>query len=457
MSANVRELLFLLPRYKDTEVLLVSEQDGYALPIYDQRVPPNVGFEEPAPYNAWFANRFGLEVLRRYALDHEGSDCAVFVLESPIAESSAPDGTSWVRAQDVSSIPFASEDHRAFLQAWFAPSPESVTMPWAAPRGYEEAFAWMHRKLDEQGVEPLGTRVQVKNAYVSSVFRCSTSLGDVYLKVLPNLFNRESQILAKLTEWGIAELPERLATDTSRGYLLTRDMGGFDLSESLSLDLLAAAVQRFAEFQVSSSHLVDVANPWPFFDMRIPVMCERIDSVVDEIPDLLRGSPYGFREDEIQRLRERLPFWKALCGEIQELGLPDALDHGDLRPGNIRVLPDRLIFYDWAWSAITHPFLSVVGFLHIVRSYLEDTAGSSEKLHDAYLEAWTSFAPARDLRRAFDLADQLKALYGTIGDAAWVREILQALPDGTPSDTHPDSWTLRRRQYYFAKMARRLL
>ena len=435
----------------------MSEQGEYALPIYDQSVPPNVGFEEPAPYNDWFANRFGLQVVRRYALDHEGSDFAVFVFESQAAECSEPDGTSWVRAQDLSSIPFAREDHRVFLQAWFVSSPKSSTMPWAAAGGYDEALTWMYRTLEEQGIQPRGTTAQVKNAYVSSVFRCPTSHGDVYLKALPPLFIREGEIVAKLAEWGIAELPELLATDTCRGYLLMRDMSGFDLSEFLSLDLLTAAVQRFAEFQVSSSNLVDVENPWPFYDMRIPVMSEGIEHIVDEIPDLLADSSYRFRDDEIRRLRERLPYWKALCGELQDLGLPYALDHGDLRPGNIRVLEDRLIFYDWAWSAVTHPFLSVVGFMHIVRSCLEDAAGCREELRDAYLEAWTSFAPTRNLLRAFDLADQLKALYGTVLDAEWVCAILGALPDGTPKETHPDSWTLRWRQYYFAKMARRLL
>lgn len=459
MNRNGRALFFLLSRRQDTEALLVLGRDGYALPTYDKPVLPMVGFEEPAPYNEWFAKRFGILVFRRYAVDHEGSDFAVFVLESPASERPRPDGTTWVRAQDLLSIPWARVEYREFLRAWFADARTCATMPWAVAGGHDEALAWLDKTLKERRIERRGPVAQVKNAYVSSVFRCSTDVGDVYLKAVPRLFVRELDIMAKLAAWNIGELPKRLAADFERRFVLMRDMGGSDLSELLSPELLTSAVWRYAELQAASCSFIEANDPWPFYDMRLPAMAEAVEALVEDVPGLLAGSRYGLDGDEQRRLRERIPYWKGLCEDLQALGLPDALDHGDLRPCNIRIIGNRFIFYDWAWSSITHPFLSVVGLMGIgsVRSALAGEANGAKKLRDVYLEVWAAAAPRRDLLRAFDLADKLLVLYGAICDAEWLRAILRALPGQIPTDVHPDAWTLRWRQYYFAKMSRRLL
>ncbi|MCP4640529.1 MAG: hypothetical protein GY851_08855 [bacterium] len=457
MSTQTRDLRFLMARHQDTEVLLLPGGDGCTLPVYDEPVPQNVGFSDPTPFNDWFGERFGVRVMRRYALDHEGTDAAVFVVESLSPDAPEPEGASWMRASDLDSTTFAREEHRVFLRDWFASSGESATMPWAKPGGHEDAFAWMDRVLEEHGIQRQGPAAQVKNAYVSCVFRCPTTGGDVYLKTLPSLFVREIQIMEKLAEWGIAELPDLIAADADRGYMLTRDMGGCDLADCFSLELLIEAARRTAEIQVASCDMIDPEKPWPFYDWRIPALADGIESVVDEMPRLLGDSPYRLTDDELCRLRERIPHWRSLCAEIQELGLPDAVDHADVRPGNIRIVDGRLILYDWSFSAVTHPFFSPVGLMHIVRRQVDQNTGAKDRVRDAYLEPWTPFAPRDALLRAFDLADELKVLYGTAGDADWLRAILNAIPDKNPAQTHPDSWTLGWRRHYFAKMARRLL
>ena len=330
-------------------------------------------------------------------------------------------------------------------------------MPWSRPGGYEAAIAWMFGQLDHLGIVPTGSLEQVKNAYVSTVFRCGTEAGDVYLKMLPKIFVRELEVTEKLAEWNITKLPRWLASDATRGFILMKDMGGCDLTACCHMDLLKAAMRQFADFQIASIPFMDVESPKPFYDWRIPVLTGQIDAVVEEAPALLYGSPYQVTEEEALQLRSQLPRWKALCAEIEEAGIPDTLDHGDLRPGNIRIVGESVIFYDWAWSAITHPFMGPTGFLHVVRHALGASQNAKEALRDAYLEPWTEYAPQQELRQVFELVDRAKTLYGVVGDAEWLRSIQAALGRRVPNSTSADALTVRWRQYYFAKMLRRLL
>jgi hypothetical protein len=282
-------------------------------------------------------------------------------------------------------------------------------------------------------------------------------VGDVYLKMLPDLFIREFEVTQRLMEWHITSLPQWLAADANRKLILMRDMGGCDLSEGVEVDLWETMVRRLAQFQIASIPLVNAESPSPFYDWRLPVIVERIDTLADEASVLLHGSPYQLTELEMSALRERLPQWKDRCVEINDFGLPNAVDHGDLRPGNIRLVADTLIFYDWAWSSIAHPFLSPVSLLHILRRSLLDAPGGWESLRDTYLEAWKEYATMDRLREVFHLVDKLLPLYGVIAAAAWLQAIWEALHRRSPQRASAAAWTLERRQYYFAKGLRRLL
>ena len=132
---------------------------------------------------------------------------------------------------------------------------------------------------------------QVKNAYVSTVMRCPTDAGDVYLKLLPGLFMREAAILSTLGEWGMPELPRCLAVDPERGLMLTEDMSGCDLADCCTPELLEKAVREFASFQVASVSLVSPQEPWPFYDWRMSVLAVEIEHVAEDAETLLAGLP----------------------------------------------------------------------------------------------------------------------------------------------------------------------
>jgi tRNA A-37 threonylcarbamoyl transferase component Bud32 len=451
-----RKLLFVLTDRSGSQVLILSNQGRWTLPAYVDPVPSNVGFTDPRPWNVWFADTYGIQVVRRYALDQQGLDAAYLILESLEKAPSLPERATWISADELETIHFAEPGQRAFLASWFAHPQQSVSMPWSAPGGFEPPLSWMVEQLEQHGRQPSGTPEQVKNAYVSTVIRCPTDAGDVYLKILPNVFIREASVVERLCDWGMLELPAYLAIDAERGLVLMEDIGGCDLTECCTIALLKKAVRQYADLQVASTAWVTPERPGPFYDWRMAILAAKAESVVHKARELLTDSPYALTESEERQLRDCLPYWVDLCHRIVETHIPDALDHGDLRPGNIRVVGEQIVFYDWAWSAITHPFISVTSLLYILRKSVVQAEETKEMLRDTYLEAWTAYAPLDELRQEFARVDKVKTLYSAVADATWLRCLDAALPNKPLIPVSADACTVRWRQYYYAKVVRRL-
>ena len=451
-----RTLFFILTRPGTDQLLLQRTGNKWCLPTYDQPVGEDVGFADPSPFNNWFAHQYGIAVVRHYPADLQGTDAAYFVL-APCGEApSLPPDTLWISPAELGHLTIAPPTHRALLTSWVADQRPSATMPFAGPGGYAAPLAWMGAVLAQRGLALLGEPEQVKNAYVSTVFRCPTSAGRVYLKIIPPVFMREVAITRRLGEWGIA-LPEVLALDEERGLLLTREMGGSDLSACCTVDNLEAAVRAYARLQLAAVDRITHQDPWPFYDWRAGSIATQLEGLAAQVRLQLQDSPYTLTEAEEVQLERCLPAWAARVSQLQQGVLPYTLDHGDLRLGNTRLVEGEFIFYDWAWSALAHPFIGLPGLLHSVRRLLPDPVPDRARLRDAYLEVWTGQAPAEELRPSFDLAARLLPLYGVVGDLAWLQAIRRHLGETVPSALSADAWTLRWRQYYFAVVVRRLL
>lgn len=456
---NERELFFILTKREEREerkVLLIKTDQGWALPAYDKPVVNNVGFEDPNLFNTWIAEIYGIEVFRRYAIDREDSDLAVFIIENRTPIDDLPPDSLFIGPDGLDAISFSRPVFCEILKSWFSGTDESQSIPWARSKGYDDAINWMVEKCNKSDIVPTGSIAQIKNAYVSNVLKCPTNKGDVYLKMLPGIFVRELEITLKLAEWNITRLPQWLAYDEDRQLILMEDMGGCNLDQGQGIDLWKTVMSTLAQFQLASIPLLATEPSTPFYQYRLPSIIDRLDSLIDEARILLRNSAYQLSEMEEVELRAKLLEWKSLCTQVSDFRIPDALDHGDLRPGNIRQVDDGLIFYDWAWSSITHPFFSSTGLLHTIRRSLPD-ATAAQELRDVYLEHWTDYGDIDDLRQVFNLADKLKTLYGVIIDADWVQAIQETLSWQPPNPLSADAWTLDRRQYYFAKLLRRLI
>ena len=74
--------------------------------------------------------------------------------------------------------------------------------------------------------------------------------------------------------------------------------------------------------------------------------------------------------------------------------------------GNITLTDNGSIFHDWSDSSVTHPFFDIVDFLASPDA-LPNIPYVENRLRDAYLLPWKTYAPMEQLQHAYELAKPL--------------------------------------------------
>jgi hypothetical protein len=265
----------------------------------------------------------------------------------------------------------------------------------------------------------------------AAIARVPTRDGLVWLKENPAGNAFEPALTALLARVRPDALPEVVAHDGPR--LLTRDAG------PRLRDLLDAGEQAPAWEDVLGL----------YGEVHVDFMPLAQEALALGVPDE--------RPDRLPQLYEELAGRDAWYDRVAETAaslrrsVPVSVVHQEAHDGNVFVRDGRAVFIDWAESSVTHPFLGPLLPLRSAteRAGYEPGSREVERLRDAYLEPFTRFAPAAELREAFAHAYLLapigrahvwRRILGPLGDemsaayddptSAWI-EILHGIADGT--------------------------
>lgn len=290
------------------------------------------------------------------------------------------------------------------------------------------AYRWIRDRLAELGLAITGRIEQPHLQPWSTVLRIPTTDGDLYFKASAPVQAFEVPLLAVLREDFADRLPEVLAYDVERAWMLMRD-AGVPLREVVKtrrdVHHWLATVPLYAEIQIAAAQrvpgLVDLGVP----DMRLA----RLPDVFDEL--VSRAALAANERAALGDLRPRLA---ALCEELAHDGIPETLQHNDLHFNNVLVRDGRHRIFDWGDSSISHPFQT----MRITISFLKWTLGIEgedeidRQVRDAYLEPWSTYGTTDALLRSFDLAWLLEG----VSDALTEDRVVTAC--GLQPD--PDDW-----------------
>jgi Phosphotransferase enzyme family len=241
--------------------------------------------------------------------------------------------------------------------------------------------------LAAHGVEPNGPAETIHERPWSTVVRVPTADGDLYLKQEQPLQAYEIPLTVALASRWPDRVPEVVAFDTGRSWLLLRD-GGTRVADSGSYELFPHALALYGELQVGEISHVDELLGFGLRDLRLPVVVDLYEPFFER--------DHGLEPDEVARLVALAPRFRELCAELGELHLPASIQHDDLHEWNVFERDGRVAIYDWGDSSVGFPLWS---WLKPSWS-LEDP----EPARAAYAAAWRSFAADATLRRALDLA-----------------------------------------------------
>lgn len=409
--------MILLHASRDS-VLFVPEGDGWTLPRFTPQV---TDFRRVAHINDYVREQYGLESVVHRCLAHcyapdRGLQYRLYALENRSEVSFLPQGGKWVSREELGCVQIAIPEHLEFIDHWLQEiATESIPQrraPWAQPGWMDGAVAWLRDQFDLLHVPVLGPMAQERSWALSCIMRIETAIGDVYFKAVPPFMAQEAMVMRELSRQYPELVPPPLATDVGQGWMLMPDLGGRPLMHLPDLHRWEEALRVCARMQIEQ---VEHADNWlaqGIPDRRLSRMVQLTDPLIQIASQLLAGDPPGFSEQEIEALHALPMKMKLLCAKLASYDIPHTLVHGDLG-GNIQVNGDRYLFFDWTDVCISHPFFEMATMIDTAfdGSVLDHETDVRTRLRDAYLEAWTTYAPMDHLIEAFELTKALGVLH----------------------------------------------
>jgi aminoglycoside/choline kinase family phosphotransferase len=282
---------------------------------------------------------------------------------------------------------------------------------WEEADWLKQANEWILAETARRDMKITGA---IKQSHVypwSTVMRVPTKEGTLFFKASAQDVAPEAALTQALARWYPNNIPEIVAVDTARGWMLMRDAGEplrasirstGDLKPWERVILLYSALQvRLVEHM---PELVEMGLP----DWRLAMLPARYDKLLEDTGGLKLAFDGGLSSSEFRRLQELSPRFAQICTDLASFGIPETLNHGDFHDGNVLLRNGRITLFDWGDGNLTHPFMSLRTFFVSIENSLklEDYAFTSEMaaLLDLYLEPWQRFASKKDLLDAFALS-----------------------------------------------------
>ncbi len=324
--------------------------------------------------------------------------------------------------------------------------PTDPRLPWVQPAWRAEADTWIAARLADLGLEPAGATEQPHVRWWSTVIRVPTTAGDLWFKAnaAPHAF--EAQLLALLERVCPGSVPELVAHDADRAWVLMRD-GGSRLRELIAspLDLhhWETLLPEYAELQISLAPHVDGLLRAGVPDERLAVLADHLEALLADRDALLVGKANGVTRDELAQLLALLPEFRERCGRLAAFGIPETIQHDDLHDGNVFVRDGRYLIFDWGDSCVSHPFHTLVVTARQLVHRLGLAPGGPDvlRLRDAYLEPFSGHGSAAELVEAAELAH----FTGTAARALnWYRFIYAREPEFRTHDEDAVPYGMQR-------------
>ena len=289
--------------------------------------------------------------------------------------------------------------------------------------------SWAAERLRDAGMEVAGPVERLGTRAWSRQFRVLTSAGYVYFKSSPPAFGHEAALTRALCAWFPGDVPEVLAIDAERNWMLTADFGADQRSMPPERILRACAemIPAFTRIQVNAARrageLLDLGCP----DHRLAVLPGLFDDLVSGGGDLdpLTGDPHGLTPRERERLRLLARPFRETCRRLAAFDVPETVVHADIWRGNFVITENGPLVFDWAESVVAHPFYSLEVIRKDVRMLSPGDHASLARITDSYLDAWAD----RGTRDRLAEAVRLAAAPALVSRALMWRDAVAGLDD----------------------------
>ena len=283
---------------------------------------------------------------------------------------------------------------------------------WHDPDWLKQARDWIHAETQRQSIQIIG-EIEQPHAYAwSTVMHVPSNEGVLFFKATAAETMYEIALTEKLAGWFPDCMPELVAVDTSRGWMLMRDAG-----ETLRVSIRPTqdvrpwepVITRYAELQIGLAEHVPEILALGIPDHRLAQLPDHYTQLLTDETSLMIDQEKGLTSDEYQQLQNLTERFQMICEELAAYGIPESLNHGDFHDGNVLIRDGRITFFDWGDANVTHSFVSLRTFFVSmeIALKLDDYAPPTPEMTDLlnrYLERWQRFTSRERLLAAYDLS-----------------------------------------------------
>ena len=188
------------------------------------------------------------------------------------------------------------------------------------------------------------------------------------------LFRHEAVATQALAKRMPELVPEVIAVDGARGWMLMRDLGAAELGDQ-DESLWHEGVMAHARIQQSwlgrADELVALGLPV----RSLTDLAAQVEAMTEDTVLLGRMSP-----DVRERWLATAPALVASCRRLDEIGPGPTLVHGDFHPWNVAFGPANTRVFDWTDAAVSHPFVDLATYV-----FRTEDVAVRRRLVDAYV------------------------------------------------------------------------
>jgi len=298
---------------------------------------------------------------------------------------------------------------------------------WNDSKWQSGAHAWIRAQAENNAIQLTGEIEQPHIRHWSTVMRVPSNEGMLFFKATAPETRYEIPLTQNLAAWFPEIMPELIALDIPRGWMIMRD-GGEPLRSYIrpvkDLKPWKPVIPLYAELQIGlAGHAGDILT-LGIPDHRLAILPTLYAKLLVDEDSLMINREKGLTVDEFHQLNILIPRFEELCARLADFGIPESLNHGDFHDGNVLLKDGRVTFFDWGDADVTHPFVSLRTFFVSIEITLnlDDYVFTPEMaaLLDLYLEPFQRYASKGELRKAWSLSKPVASIVKTL---AWYQGI----------------------------------
>ena len=215
----------------------------------------------------------------------------------------------------------------------------------------------------------------------------------------PNL--REFPITLALARLFPQYIPPILAARPEWNGWLALEVEGTNLGETQDAQHWNTAASALAKLQIESIGRIGALIDSGARDLRASALLKLVRPFLDAMGQLMEKQtkvpPPVLSRSELVLLGEQIEEALSLS---TDLGIPDALGHLDLNPGNVIVSEGHCVFLDWAEAYVGNPLFSFQYLVEHFRRMAGVNVTAESGLTSAYAQKWQSLVSPERLAEA---------------------------------------------------------